>query len=145
MMKTLICLCALTMAVAGCCGRNGQSKNACNMTKDNCNMTECAMICKDSAELVMNISKKAKPESVEAYKELFAKCQAVTLTEDGCIEYALFQSVKDSTEFLIFERWTSKQKQAEHAEREHVKEFLKASEGVLDAPTGGFFESYICR
>ena len=55
---------------------------------------------KESMEVVLNIKRKVKPECVSALKESFLKCKESTLLAPGCIDYGMYQSLTDSTEFL---------------------------------------------
>ena len=55
---------------------------------------------KESMEVVLNIKRKVKPECVSALKESFLKCKESTLLEPGCIDYGMYQSLTDSTEFF---------------------------------------------
>lgn len=74
----------------------------------NCPKQETATSCsndKSSMEVVLNLHRKVKPEHVTSYKEAFAKCKASTIQESGCVEYGVYQSPEDSTEFLICEVW----------------------------------------
>lgn len=97
----------------------------------------------DTAQLVLNIPKKTKPEHIETYKALFEKCRAETIKEEGCIEYNLFQSISDPTEFHLFERWTNKQKQKEHTQTKHFKEYMEASKDIFEQAPGEMIKTYI--
>lgn len=97
----------------------------------------------DTAQLVLNIPKKTKPEHIETYKALFEKCRAETIKEEGCIEYSLFQSISDPTEFHLFERWVSKQKQLEHTRTKHFKEYIEASKDIFEQAPGEMIKTYI--
>lgn len=96
----------------------------------------------DTAQLVLNIPKKTKPEHIETYKVLFEKCRAETIKEEACIEYSLFQSITDPTEFHLFERWTSEQGQIEHTRTKHFKEYMEASKDIFEQPSGEMIKSY---
>lgn len=97
----------------------------------------------DTAQLVLNIPKKTKPEHIETYKALFEKCRAETVKEEGCIEYSLFQSISDPTEFHLFERWASKQQQLDHTRTKHFKEYIDASKDIFEQPPGEMIKTYI--
>ncbi len=95
-------------------------------------------------ELIMNIPKKVKPEYVSLYKELFLKCRAETLKEEACLEYALFQSFTDSTEFHLFERWTSKEGQIKHSQTKHFKAYMEATKDIFVETKTKMIETYVC-
>lgn len=71
---------------------------------------------KSSMEVILNLHRKVKPEYVSAYKEAFAKCKANTVQEVGCVDYGVYQSPEDSTEFLICEVWENENVLAKHGE-----------------------------
>jgi quinol monooxygenase YgiN len=99
---------------------------------------------KNSAEIVMNIPMKIKPEYVEIFKTAFEKCRTETLKEEACLAYDLFQSYKDSTEFHLFERWAHKPGHLAHMETEHIKVYFKEIEGARDRAAGSMLEVYVC-
>ena len=84
MKKVFISMACVLIALSGC--TNGGSN-------------------KESMEVVLNIKRKVKPECVSALKESFLKCKESTLLEPGCIDYGMYQSLTDSTEFFIAETW----------------------------------------
>ena len=76
--------------LSGCCGTG-------------CKKSECpAQPADDSLMVVLDLHRKVKPESVAAFKASFARCKAATVKEQGCIDYGVYQSPDDSTEFLIY-------------------------------------------
>ena len=88
---------------------------------------------KDSLEIVMNLHRKVKPEFVSAYKAAFAKCKAETLKEEGCLDYGVYQSPEDSTEFLIYENWANEAALAKHGQSAHLKQLGEETKGMFDA------------
>ena len=78
-------------------------------------------------EIVMNNALKVKPEYVTAYKEALEICRIGSLQEEACLDYELFQSCTDSTEFLLFERWTDKAGHVAHLKTAH---YLKKTEDM---------------
>ncbi|GBU07098.1 hypothetical protein AwDysgo_04290 [Bacteroidales bacterium] len=99
---------------------------------------------KDSAEVVLNIPVKIKPEFVAAYKVAFNKCQAGTLQEDACLEYEIFQSYADSTEFHIFERWHNKAGHLFHMTTEHFNVYMEETKGMSEQAKTKMLETYVC-
>ena len=87
---------------------------------------------KESMEVVLNIKRKVKPECVSALKESFLKCKESTLLEPGCIDYGMYQSLTDSTEFFI-------------AETAHLKQHLNEIKDMGDPSyKGSFRKIYVC-
>ncbi len=92
----------------------------------------------------MNIPIKIKPEYVSAYKRAFEKCQAGSLKETACSDYALYQSYTDSTEFHLFERWVNKPGHLAHMETEHFKVYREETKGMNDKPKTKMITTYVC-
>lgn len=135
-MKKTIIICSLfAFILSSCCVKSEKAtENSCKASTE-----------KDSFEYVLNIPKKVKPEYVTYYKEVFEKCQAGTLQEEACIEYKLFQSLSDSTQFHIYERWINKEGQALHTQMDHFKEMMEASKSIFDKTEGKLIESYVIK
>ncbi|MDL2308379.1 antibiotic biosynthesis monooxygenase [Bacteroidales bacterium OttesenSCG-928-B11] len=83
-------------------------------------------------ELILNVLKKVKPEYREAYLRLFNECQQATLQENGCLEYALYQSFNNENDFLLFERWASKETHFQHTQTGHFKKMIDATVGFFE-------------
>ena len=95
--------------LSGCCGTG-------------CKKSECpAQPADDSLMVVLDLHRKVKPESVAAFKASFARCKAATGKEQGCIDYGVYQSPDDSTEFLIYEVWQNQAVLSAHWNTEHLK------------------------
>jgi quinol monooxygenase YgiN len=92
----------------------------------------------------MNIPIKIKPEFVSAYKVAFEKCQTGSLQEEACLEYALFQSYTDSTEFHLFERWTNKPGHNAHMETQHFLQYREETRGMNDRAKTKMITTYVC-
>lgn len=119
--------------------------SSCNTNTDTTTKDEsCCASNKDAMELVMNIPIKVKPEFIAKYKEAFEKCQAGTLKEEACLDYVLFQSYTDSTEFHLYERWTNKPGHSYHMETEHFKTYKEESNGFFDTPKTKTIVVYVC-
>lgn len=101
MKKVFISMACVLIALSGC--TNGGSN-------------------KESMEVVLNIKRKVKPECVSALKESFLKCKESTLLEPGCIDYGMYQSLTDSTEFFIAETWKNDGELQKHGETAHLKQ-----------------------
>lgn len=100
---------------------------------------------KESMQVVMNLPRKILPEHVAAYKASFEKCKTPTLQEPGCLDYAMYQSYTDSTEFLIYEVWENKGEHLKHMETEHLKTHLQEIKGMGDPSFKGKGSNvYVC-
>lgn len=95
--------------LSGCGGTGCKKTNVCAAGSD------------DSLMVVLDLHRKVKPECVQAFKASFARCKAATVKEDGCIDYGVYQSPDDSTEFLIYEVWRDQAVLSRHWETEHLK------------------------
>lgn len=131
-MLTLLLLGSLFF-LSGCNTKTNQATDVCSCAAD-----------KETMELTMNIPLKVKPEFVSKYKTAFEKCQAGTLQEEACLDYALFQSYTDSTEFHLFERWTNKPGHRNHMQTEHFKVYIEDVKGFFDTPKTQTIEVYVC-
>ncbi|GEM_PF-55233 len=100
---------------------------------------------KESMEYVMNLTRKIKPEHVAAFKESFEKCRVGTLQEPGCVDYRMYQSYSDSTEFIIVETWKNKGEHLKHMETEHLKQHLQEIKNTGEPGfQGRNAEIYVC-
>ena len=122
--------------LAGCCNSSNQQSAG----GETCG---CAAQ-KDSMQLILNIPIKIKPEFVSAYLRAFEKCQAATLQEEACMDYAIFQSYTDSTEFHLFERWTNKPGHLAHMETAHFLQYREETRGMNDRAGSSMITTYVC-
>ena len=135
MKKSILAIGCCVALLAGCCNSTKQSK---------CGMTCGCAAKKDSLEIIMNIPIKIKPEFVSAYKLAFEKCQAATLQEEACLDYIIFQSYTDSTEFHLFERWTNKPGHNFHMETPHFLVYREETRGMNDRAKTKMITTYVC-
>jgi quinol monooxygenase YgiN len=76
---------------------------------------------------------KAKPEAADTVREELRRLIEPTRQQDaGCIVYDLHQDSEDASLFYFLERWESKTLLEKHLEAEHVKNYLKATEGLME-------------
>ena len=111
---------------------------------------------KESMEVVLNIKRKVKPECVSALKESFLKCKESTFLfglflvnyvyrHTGCIDYGMYQSLTDSTEFFIAETWKNDGELQKHGETAHLKQHLNEIKDMGDPSyKGSFRKIYVC-
>lgn len=91
---------------------------------------------KSQMEVVLDLHRKVKPEFVSAFKASFARCKESTVKEPGCLDYGVFQSPEDSTEFLIYEVWKNDGELAKHGETAHLKQHVAETKEMFDNATG---------
>ena len=99
---------------------------------------------KDSLEIVMNNALKVKPEYVSAYKVALEKCREGSLKEETCLDYELFQSCIDSTEFILYERWANKPGHVAHLKTAHYLQKEVEIKIMKDTPKKKSFNTYVC-
>lgn len=87
---------------------------------------------KESMAYLMNLQRKIKPEFVSAFRNSFEKCRVETLKEPGCVNYVMYQSYTDSTEFFITETWKNKEAHTLHGETPHLKVHIEEIRGMSD-------------
>ena len=120
--------------------------SGCNNTSNQA-MNEATCDCavkKDSLEIVMVNALKVKPEYVSAYKESLEICREGSLKEETCLDYELFQSCIDSTEFVLYERWANRPGHLEHLKTAH---YIKKAEDIKimsDKPNKKSSITYVC-
>ena len=135
MKKILLTIGCVVALLAGCC-------NSSNRPTDG---KTCDYVAKkDSLEIIMNIPIKIKPEFVSAYKTAFEKCQAGTLQEEACLDYVIFQSYTDSTEFHLFERWTNKPGHLAHMQTPHFNQYREETKGMNDQAKTKTIVTIVC-
>ena len=135
MKRMLLIIGSGIVLLSGCC--NTSTQMTCEKTCD------CAAK-KDSLEIIMNNALKVKPEYVSAYKVALEKCRIGSLQEEACLDYELFQSCTDSTEFLLFERWTNKVGHLAHLQTAHYIQKAEEIKIMSDVPKKKSFNTYVC-
>ena len=117
--------------------------SACSDASNQTTTCSCA-VNKDSLEIVMINALKVKPEYVSAYKEALEICRDGSLQEETCLDYELFQSCIDSTEFVLVERWANKPGHVAHLKTAH---YIKKAEDIKimsDIPEKKSTTTYVC-
>lgn len=116
--------------------------SGCNSTANKeADSGSCAGL-KDTMPVVMNLNRKIKPEHVSAFRDSFEKCRVGTLQEPGCLNYVMYQSYLDSTEFFITETWANKGEHLKHMETEHLKIHIQEIKGMSEKSGG--VSIYVC-
>ena len=135
MKKLLFALGCGFVLFSSCCNNSSQAMNEA--------VCSCA-VNKDSLEIVMVNALKVKPEYVSAYKEALEICREGSLKEETCLDYELFQSCIDSTEFVLFERWANRPGHLAHLKTAH---YIKKAEDIKimsDIPKKKSTTTYVC-
>lgn len=64
-----------------------------------------------------------EPGGVEAAKAAAIRMVAATRTEDGCLEYAFWQSLEQPNLFRVYEEWESRAALQAHGQTPHMAEW----------------------
>ena len=64
---------------------------------------------------------KAKPDTIDATRELLKSLVLPTRIEAGCITYQLYQNEADPTDFTFIEEWTNDEDLDAHLASDHLK------------------------
>ena len=83
--------------------------------------------------IVANIH--AKADKVDLVKAELLKLIEITRAEAGCINYDLHQDNDDSSHFLFYENWESRELWQAHMGNTHLADYMKATEGAVDTFT----------
>lgn len=73
----------------------------------------------------------AKEEKREFVKTQLLKLVAISLTEEGCINYNLHQDNDDANMFLVYENWKTAKALEMHSASAHFVAFVKVTEGAF--------------
>lgn len=122
MKKTLMLAAAGAAMLVAACGGNGCNKGGCENAKP-----------ADSLMVVLDLHRTVKPECVSAFKASFARCKELTVKEDGCVDYGLYQSPDDSTRFLIYEVWANQTVLSAHWQTAHLKAHVEEIKDMVTA------------
>ena len=63
----------------------------------------------------------AKPETIDATRELLLSLIEPTRAEEGCVVYELLQNTSDPTDFTFVEEWSSDEALDSHLATDHLK------------------------
>lgn len=74
----------------------------------------------------------AKEEKRDLVKSELLKLISITRAEEGCINYDLHQDNEDPNLFLFYENWESRELWQNHMENEHLKQYMKATDGAVE-------------
>lgn len=137
MKNVFIAAVCCVLALSSCCGSTSNSNQE--------TAGGCCSSNKDSLLLVMNLHRKVKPEFVSAFQASFEKCKESTMSEPACLDYAMYQSYTDSTEFFIAETWKNKEGHRNHMETPHLQLHLQEIKDMVDPSVESKnTEIYVC-
>jgi len=75
----------------------------------------------------------ARPDAAGTIQKELQKLVTLTRTKDeGCISYDLFLDNENPAVFYFFETWESGQLLDRHLESGHFRQYLNATEGLLE-------------
>jgi quinol monooxygenase YgiN len=77
---------------------------------------------------------KAKPDKIDATRDLLSGLVLPTRIEEGCITYQLYQNEADPTDFAFIEEWTSDEDLAAHFSSDHFKNASERGAELFAAP-----------
>lgn len=85
-------------------------------------------------EVIVVAQIRAKDGMAETVKQELAALVDPTLSENGCLAYALHQSIENQSLFMFYEKWVSKKDLDEHMQMPHMKAHLKKAKDLLAEP-----------
>ena len=80
--------------------------------------------------IVANI--KANADKIELVKAELLKLIEITRAEEGCINYDLHQDNEDSTHFMFYENWESRELWQTHMANQHLADYMEATDGAVE-------------
>jgi quinol monooxygenase YgiN len=73
----------------------------------------------------------ARPDTVDALREMLQALVPASRAEPGCLEYRLFQSTQEPARFQTAERWASEAAWREHLATAHVSAAIRQAPHLL--------------
>ena len=93
------------------------------------------------SEIIVIAKSKAKKGFEDQLETAVKAAIPPTHAEPGCIKYALHRSIEDPSQFVLIEKWTSKEALNEHLKTPHIQIlFKKLAEIVAESPVIQIFE-----
>lgn len=74
--------------------------------------------------IIVTVKLRTKPEYTHEYLTEFNLVAVEVRAEMGCLEYELYRYSSNGFEFLLFERWDSKEKLDDHLKTYHMEKFV---------------------
>lgn len=76
----------------------------------------------------------AKPGKEQVLKEVLHSLIALTLQEEGCLNYDLHECPENPAKFMFYENWVTQQSHAKHCETPHIKAWRARQSELLAKP-----------
>ena len=76
----------------------------------------------------------ARPDTIDATRELLISLILPTRIEEGCVTYQLYQNEADPTDFTFIEEWTSDEHLDAHLATDHFKIAAARGAELFGAP-----------
>lgn len=86
------------------------------------------------AEIFVLAFARAKEDSAEQLEKAFRAAMPPTHAEPGCLKYALQRSRENKNEFVMVEKWSSKEALDKHLQTPHIQLLFKQLSGLLAEP-----------
>jgi quinol monooxygenase YgiN len=75
---------------------------------------------------------KCKPGNTAELKGYLQQLVAGSTQEEACLQYELYQSTDDDTQFIFHETWASQEGLDLHGQQPHIKTFIAQASPILD-------------
>lgn len=85
-------------------------------------------------QLTVTISIQVKSGMEDKFKQEYLPIVSLTLNEEGCINYNLFQSETNPSVFMLYENWVSKEAFNQHLQMSYMKVINEKAEAFLAEP-----------
>lgn len=79
---------------------------------------------------------KCKAGTTAQMKEFLDKLVAASRQEEACLQYELYQSTTDETQFIFHETWASQEGLDQHVKQEHFQLFSGQITDIINGPLG---------
>jgi len=77
----------------------------------------------------------AKSDKINFVKSELEKLIPITRAEEGCLQYDLHQDHENPAHFMFYENWQSRDLWLKHMNAQHLKDYVAATEGAVEAFT----------
>jgi len=74
----------------------------------------------------------AKSDSIDKVKAELLKLIDLTRAEEGCLQYDLHQDNENLAHFTFYEKWENRDLWQKHMNNDHLKNYMKATEGAIE-------------
>jgi quinol monooxygenase YgiN len=75
---------------------------------------------------------KCKPGNTDELKGYLEQLVAASTKEEACLQYELYQSTDNDTQFIFHETWASQEGLDVHNQQPHIKKFVAQASPILD-------------